>query len=1046
MDAVVARRTFPSQNVQNTRFGPLLEMSKKWTPLWREEHFQVKMYKIPGSDRFWRCRKSGRRCGAKHNFQIKMCKISGSDHFWRCRKSGRRCGAKNISKSKCTKHQVRTTFGDVEKVDAVVARRTFPSQNIQTPGSDHFWRCRKSGRRCGAKNISKLKCTKHHVRTTFGDVEKLDAVVARRTFPSQNVQNTRFGPLLEMSKKWTPLWREEHFQVKIYKTPGSDHFWRCRKSGRRCGAKNISKLKCTKHQVRTTFGDVEKVDAVVARRTFPSQNVQNTRFGPLLEMSKKWTPLWREEHFQVKIYKTPGSDHFWRCRKSGRRCGAKNISKSKCTKHQVRTTFGDVEKVDAVVARRTFPSQNVQNTRFGPLLEMSKKSTPLWREEPFQVKMYKTPGSDHFWRCRKSGRRCGAKNISKSKCTKHQVRTTFGDVEKVDAVVARRTFPSPKCTKHQVRTAFGDVEKVDAVVARRTFPSQNVQNTRFGPLLEMSKKWTPLWREEHFQVKMYKTPASDHFWRCRKSGRRCGAKNISKSKCTKHQVRTPFGDVEKVDAVVARRTFPSQNVQNTRFGPLLEMSKKWTPLWREKKFQVKIYKTPGSDQFWRCRKSGRRCGVKNISKSKCTKHQVRTTFGDVEKVDAVVARRTFPSQNVQNTRFGPLLEMSKKWTPLWREEHFQVKMYKTPGSDHFWRCRKSGRRCGAKNISKSKCTKHQVRTTFGDVEKVDAVVARRTFPSQNIQNTRFGPLLEMSKKWTPLWREEHFQVKMYKTPGSDHLWRCRKSGRRCGAKNISKSKCTKHQIRTTFGDVEKVDAVVARRTFPSRNVQNTRFGPLLEMSKKWTPLWREEHFQVKMYKTPGSDHFWRCRKSGRRCGAKNISKSKYTKHQVRTTFGDVEKVDAVVARRTFPSQNVQNTRFGPLLEMSKKWTPLWREEHFQVKMYKTPGSDHFWRYRKSGRRCGAKNISKSKCTKHQVRTTFGDVEKVDAVVARRTFPSQNIQNTRFGPLLEMSKKWTPLWREEHFQVKIYKTPGSDHFWRCRKSGHRCGAKNISKSK
>ena len=70
----------------------------------------------------------------------------------------------------------------------------------------------------------------------------------------------------------------------------------------------------------------------------------------------------------------------------------------------------------------------------------------------------------------------------------------------------------------------------------------------------------------------------------------------------------------------------------------------------------------------------------------------------------------------------------KKCTPLWR----------TPGPDHFWklRCRKSARRCGAKHISKTKCTK-------------DTIV---------------GPLLEveMSKKCTPLWREAHFQVKMYK--------------------------------------------------------------------------------------------------------------------------------------------------------------------------------------------------------------------------------------------------------------------------------------------
>ena len=93
----------------------------------------------------------------------------------------------------------RTTFGscDVEKVHAIVARSTFPSQNVQnTPCTDHFWRfrCRKSARRCGAKHISKLKCTKHHM----------------------------FAPLLEvqMSKKCTPLWREAHFQVNMYKTLG----------------------------------------------------------------------------------------------------------------------------------------------------------------------------------------------------------------------------------------------------------------------------------------------------------------------------------------------------------------------------------------------------------------------------------------------------------------------------------------------------------------------------------------------------------------------------------------------------------------------------------------------------------------------------------------------------------------------------------------------------------------------------------------------------------------------------------------------------------
>ena len=142
-----------------------------------------------------------------------------------------------------------------EKLHAIVARSTFPSQNVQnTPGADHFWklRCRKSARHCGTKRVSKWKCTKH----------------------------TMIGPLLavEMSKKCTPLWREAHFEVKMYKT----------------------------HHGRSTFGswNVEKVHAVVARSTFPSQNVQSTSV----------------------------SDEFWklRCRKSARRCGAKHFLKSKC--------------------------------------------------------------------------------------------------------------------------------------------------------------------------------------------------------------------------------------------------------------------------------------------------------------------------------------------------------------------------------------------------------------------------------------------------------------------------------------------------------------------------------------------------------------------------------------------------------------------------------------------------------------------------------------------------------------------------------------------
>ena len=82
---------------------------KKCTPLWREAHFEVKMYEA---------------------------------------------------------HQLRTTFGscDIEKVHAVVARSTFGSQNVQsTPCSDHFWKlwCRKSACRCGAKAHFEVKSAKN---------------------------------------------------------------------------------------------------------------------------------------------------------------------------------------------------------------------------------------------------------------------------------------------------------------------------------------------------------------------------------------------------------------------------------------------------------------------------------------------------------------------------------------------------------------------------------------------------------------------------------------------------------------------------------------------------------------------------------------------------------------------------------------------------------------------------------------------------------------------------------------------------------------------
>ena len=106
-----------------------------------------------------------------------------------------------------------------------MARSTFPSQNVQsTTGSDHLWTLRwwKSAGCCGAKHISKSKCTKH-----------------------------------QMSKKCTPLWREAHFEVKnAKKMRGTEHFWTFR--FRVAGARD--RAPCQKWAKRESFVAVSKND------------------------------------------------------------------------------------------------------------------------------------------------------------------------------------------------------------------------------------------------------------------------------------------------------------------------------------------------------------------------------------------------------------------------------------------------------------------------------------------------------------------------------------------------------------------------------------------------------------------------------------------------------------------------------------------------------------------------------------------------------------------------------------------------------------------
>ena len=88
LHGVVVRSTFPSQNVQNA----------------------------PCSEHFWKLR-----------MLAALWKL-------RCRKSARRCGAKHMSKSKGTKHTMLRPLLEIQmskKCTPLVAQSTFGSQNVQ---------------------------------------------------------------------------------------------------------------------------------------------------------------------------------------------------------------------------------------------------------------------------------------------------------------------------------------------------------------------------------------------------------------------------------------------------------------------------------------------------------------------------------------------------------------------------------------------------------------------------------------------------------------------------------------------------------------------------------------------------------------------------------------------------------------------------------------------------------------------------------------------------------------------------------------------------
>ena len=146
---------------------------------------------------------------------------------------------------------------------------------------------------------------------------------------------------------------------------------------------------------------------------------------------KNCMPMWREAHFEVKMYKT-----------------------------------------------------HSKHTILGPLLEveMSQERAPLWREAHLEAKCTKhiqnTPFSDHFGSCDVATvHAVVARSTFGSQMYKtHHSRTTFGkwDIAKVRAVLARSTFGSHNYKALQLWSTFGswDVEKVHAVVVRSTVRSQ----------------------------------------------------------------------------------------------------------------------------------------------------------------------------------------------------------------------------------------------------------------------------------------------------------------------------------------------------------------------------------------------------------------------------------------------------------------------------------------------------------------------------------------------------------------------------------------------
>ena len=179
-----------------------------------------------------------------------------------------------------------------------------------------------------------------------------------------------------------------------------------------------------------------------------------------------------------------------------------------------------------------------------------------------------------------------------------------------------------------------------------------------------------------------------------------------------HHSRTTFGswDVEKVSAFAARSTFRSENVQST----------------------------PHSDHFWkfRCGKSARRCGAKHISKWTCTKH-------------TTCSCHFWKFRCEKSARCCGAKHMSK-----WKcTKH-------TTCSRHFWKfqCGKSARCCGAKHMSKWTCTKHHMFAALLEVQM------SLRFTSLQYTAVHYTPLHYITLHYTPLHYNYNYTTTLHYTP------------------------------------------------------------------------------------------------------------------------------------------------------------------------------------------------------------------------------------------------------------------------------------------